>query len=132
MLFIINILDFTVQHFFMLLCAFSISIYTLTALMGNFRELIMQNSQTPGVPKEHKRLMELERFISFHIFSYIKFYDHSFADDHDDNFYLEREWRVIGNVKFDLCDIETVFMPKQFSQRFRTDCPAYESQLTFV
>ena len=102
------------------------------ALMRMFQELIMQNSQTPGVPKEHRRLMELERFISFHIFSYIKFYDHSYADDHDDNYYLEREWRVIGNVKFDLGDIETVFMPKQFYKRFRTDCPAYESQLIFV
>lgn len=102
------------------------------ALISMFRSMIMQNSKSPGVPEEHKRLMELERFMSFHIFSYIKFYDHSYADDHDDNYYLEREWRVIGNVKFGLNDIETVFMPKQYSQRFRADCPAFGSQLTFV
>ncbi|MCB1863650.1 MAG: hypothetical protein KDI47_18260, partial [Gammaproteobacteria bacterium] len=92
----------------------------------------MQNSQTLDALKEHRRLIELESFISSHIFSYIKFYDHSYADDHDDNYYLEREWRVIGNVKFDLSDIETVFMPKSFSKRFRADCPTYGSQLTFV
>ena len=102
------------------------------SLMEMFRSMIIKNPQSPGVPEEHKRLMELERFISFHIFSYIKFYDHLNADDHDDNYYLEREWRVIGNVKFDLMDIETVFIPKQYSKRFRTDYPLYNSQLTFV
>lgn len=103
-----------------------------SALMQMFRSMIMQNSQSPGVPEEHRRLMELESFISFHIFSYIKFYDHSCEEDHDDNYYLEREWRVIGNVKFDLNDIKTVFMPKKYSQRFRADCPSYESQVIFV
>ena len=101
-------------------------------LMEIFRSLIMKNSLSPGVPKEHKRLMDLEHFINFHIFSYIKFFDHSYADDHHDNHYFEREWRVIGNVKFDLNDIKTVFMPKQYSQSFRADCPSYGSQLMFV
>lgn len=102
-----------------------------SALMKMFRSMIMKNSQSQ-VPEEHRRLMELESFISFHIFSYIKFYDHSCEEDHDDNYYLEREWRVIGNVKFDLNDIETVFMPKRYSQRFRADFPSYESQVIFV
>lgn len=101
-------------------------------LMKIFQKLIMENSQSPGVPKEHIRLMELESFISFHIFSYIKFYDHSLTDDHADNYYLEREWRVVGNVEFDLNDVETVFMPKQYSQRFKTDCPLYRGHLVFI
>lgn len=102
------------------------------ALMQMFRSMIMQNKQSLGVPEEHRRLMKLESFINFHIFSYIKFFDHSCEDDQDDNYYLEREWRVIGNVKFDLNDIETVFMPKRYSQRFRADCPSYESQIIFI
>ena len=76
--------------------------------------------------------MELEHFLNFHIFSYIKFYDHTYADDHDDNYYLEREWRVVGNVNFSIEDIETIFMPKAFAKRFRADFPSYNSQLVFV
>lgn len=102
------------------------------SLMRMFRSMIMKNTQSPGVPEEQTRLMEFERFINFHIFSYIKFYDHSYADDHDDNYYLEREWRVIGNVKFELDDIETVFMPKQYAHKFREECPAFRSQLIFI
>ena len=103
-----------------------------SALMQMFRSMITQSSELPNVQEALKRLMELERFIDFHIFSYIKFYDHSCADDHDDNYYLEREWRVIGNVKFDSKDIETVFMPKRYCQKFREDCPSYESQVIFI
>jgi len=103
-----------------------------SALMQIFRSMIMKDSQSQVVPEGDRRLRELESFIDFHIFSYIKFYDHSCADDHDDNYYLEREWRVIGNVKFDLNDIKTVFMPKKYSQRFRADCPSYKSQVIFV
>ena len=102
------------------------------ALIGTFRSWIIENRSAPGVPDEHRRLMELERFLSFHIFSYIKFYDHTCADDHDDNYYLEREWRVVGNVNFSIEDIETIFMPKVFSKRFREDFPSYCSQFVFV
>ena len=76
--------------------------------------------------------MELTYFLDFHVFSYVKFYDHTYADDHDDNYYLEREWRVVGNVKFSLTDVETIFIPKLFAQRFRADCPLYNSQLLFI
>lgn len=102
------------------------------SLIGTFRNWIVKNRSTIGVSGEHQRLMELERFFGFHIFSYIKFYDHTYADDHDDNYYLEREWRVVGNVNFSIEDIETVFMPKEFSKRFRADFPSYSAQLFFV
>lgn len=46
--------------------------------------------------------MDMERFLSFHIFSYLKFFDHSLNDDHEDNYYFEREWRVIGNIHFSI------------------------------
>jgi len=95
-------------------------------MMGEYNRI------TPGVPDEHKRLIELERFLDFYIFSYIKFYDHAYANNHDDNSYLEREWRVVGNVNFSLDDIETIFLPKVFAKRFRTDFPSYSSQLLFV
>ena len=102
------------------------------ALIQMFKKWIMEKRRTPGVPDEHKRLMELERFLNFHIFSYIKFYDHTYADDHDDNYYLEREWRVVGNVNFTIEDIATIFMRQPFAKRFRADFPLYSGQVVFV
>jgi len=99
------------------------------AFVGTFSHWLMKNHGTPGVPDEHDRLMELTRFLDFHIFSYIKFFDHTCADDHTDNYYLEREWRVVGNVNFSIEDIETIFMPKAFARRFRADFPLYSAQL---
>jgi len=94
--------------------------------------MIMDNSNTPGVPNEHKRLMDLEHFLSFHIFSYLKFFDHGLNDEHEDNFYFEREWRTIGNIQFCLEDIRTVFLPEKYRKQFRKDLPDYYSQVIFM
>lgn len=102
------------------------------SLINLFFKMIMDNRQTPGVPQEHQRLMRLDHFLNFHLFSYIKFYDHTSAEEHNDNYYLEREWRIVGNLHFTMADIETVFMPKEYAPRFREDCPLYNSQLIFV
>jgi hypothetical protein len=102
------------------------------SLINMFFKIIMDNRLTPGVPQEHQRLMKLQQFLDFHIFSYIKFYDHTSAEEHDDNYYLEREWRIVGNLHFAMTDIETVFMSKEYAPRFREDCPLYNSQLIFV
>ena len=83
----------------------------------------------PGNTPGSLSLYELQRFLDFHVFSFIKFYDHEAADDNDDNHYLEREWRVLGNIEFSLGDVQTVFMPRAFAVRFRADCPLYTSQL---
>jgi len=102
--------------------------------IGEYFDRMMNeyNRITPGVPDEHKRLIELERFLDYHIFSYIKFYDHTYAGDHDDNSYMEREWRVVGNVNFSPEDIKTIFLPRAFAKRFRADFPSYSAQLLFV
>jgi hypothetical protein len=44
---------------------------------------------------------------------------------------MEREWRVIGDVKFALEDVHRVFMPERYAERFREDLPNYIGQLTF-
>lgn len=79
-----------------------------------------------------KKLGELERFLDFHIFSYVKFFDHLLDDDDIDNYYFEREWRIIGNLNFKIQDIKTVFLPSSFSYAFRYFCPDYCGQAIFT
>ena len=39
------------------------------------------------------------------VFSFIKFFDDSTSDDDAANVYMEREWRVLGDVNFGLANV---------------------------
>lgn len=71
-------------------------------------------------------------FLSTEVLPFLKFYDLSRADDDAENFYMEREWRVVGAVQFKVDDIERVFLPRKFSRAWRERFPAYSGQLAFV
>jgi hypothetical protein len=87
--------------------------------------------------KEEKQIKSEIRISSFwadHVLGYIKLFDHTLPDEHPDNVYFEREWRVLGNVKFGLKDIQRILIPKDkdYAERFRKDFPEYYGQLSFT
>lgn len=92
----------------------------------------MMTKTTPGAPDEHRRLNELLHFFEFRLFSYIKFFDESLKDDDPGNFYMEREWRVVGNVQFDLSEVRLVIIPSSYAVRFHAEVPDFHGQITFV
>jgi hypothetical protein len=102
------------------------------SLMGLFRDLIMQTKQTPGVSDDHRRLHELLHFLDFRLFSYVKFFEPDLPDEDPENFYMEREWRVVGNVHFGLEDVRRIFIPPDYGKRLRVDLSDYYGQVTFV
>jgi len=71
-------------------------------------------------------------FFNLHILSYIKFFDHNLPDVHEENYYFEREWRIVGKLKFRISDIKRILMPQSYARQFRKDFPHYYGQLTFV
>ena len=73
----------------------------------------------------------LEYFLDILVLPFIKHFDASAPDEAEANVYMEREWRVIGDVKFALADVHRVFMPERYAERFREDLPNYKGQLTF-
>ena len=73
----------------------------------------------------------LEYFLDILVLPFIKYFDASAPDEAEANVYMEREWRVIGDVKFALEDVHRVFMPERYAERFRADLPDYKGQLTF-
>lgn len=73
----------------------------------------------------------LRNFLEIYMFSYIKEFDDRAADENPANVYMEREWRVLGSVKFALSDVRRVFLPEKFAERFRADLPEFTGQLTF-
>ena len=72
------------------------------------------------------------RFLMFQIFCYFKFFDHDLPDDHDENYYFEREWRIVGNLKFTLNDIKRIIISEDHAKQFRNDIPDYCGQLSFI
>lgn len=84
-----------------------------------------------GMGDEARKLLEMIAiFLDFNVFSYFKFFDDNLLDDHEENFYMEREWRVLGPVSFTLNEIHSVVLPKAFEMRFREDVPKYKGKVT--
>jgi len=79
-----------------------------------------------------QQLSQLEHFFNFHIFSLLKFFNHNLLEQDRDNYYFEREWRVVGRVQFNMEDVRRVLIPEEYSRRFRDDCPNYCGQITFI
>jgi hypothetical protein len=108
---------------------------TYTKIMGLFSDLINKTS-TLRNGEENLRLLydltDFRLFLDFHVFSYLKFFDHVLLDHHPDNYYFEREWRIVGNLRFTIDDLLRVFMPKEYAKQFRKDCPDYCGQITFT
>jgi hypothetical protein len=69
-------------------------------------------------------------FLDLLVFAFIKYFDDAASDEDEANVYMEREWRVLGDVKFTLTDVHRVFMPERYAERFRADLPNYKGQLT--
>jgi Putative abortive phage resistance protein AbiGi, antitoxin len=78
------------------------------------------------------RIRDIQSFLGFHVFAFLKPFDASTADTDPANFYMEREWRVLGNVDFAVENVYRVFLPQEYARRFRDDLPEYAGQLTFV
>jgi hypothetical protein len=101
-------------------------------LFRMFEHMERQQSTTPGVSELSKRIRALQSFFEFHIFSYFKFFDHRKSDDDPDNYYFEREWRIVGNLQFTLADVKTVLFPEKYSKAFRESFPLYAGQVVFT
>jgi len=83
-----------------------------------------------------KRLSELgttlEHFLDWDIFSYIKCFDGKLAEDDSENFYMEREWRLLGSLKFKINDVHRIILPEKYSKRFKKDIPHYSGKITIA
>lgn len=108
---------------------------TYQKVMSFLNELINKTSAGRD-PQENLRhhydLTDLRLFLDFHVFSYLKFFDNDLLDHHPENYYFEREWRIVGSLRFGIDDMARVFMPKAYAKQFREDCSDYFGQITFV
>lgn len=69
------------------------------------------------------------QFLDMHVLSHLKFFDPLVPDWHKDNFYMEREWRISGDLKFDLQNVRRVIISEGYGRRFRRDFPHYSGEI---
>jgi Putative abortive phage resistance protein AbiGi, antitoxin len=75
---------------------------------------------------------ELSTYIDKYVFSYCVPFDTTHDESDKEHFYMEREWRVLGDVEFSLVKVERVILPRDYANRFRADVPDYNGQVSFA
>lgn len=61
------------------------------------------------------------RLMGEYVFPFMKFFDGGRPEDDVENFYMEREWRLIGVATFGLSDIACLYVPPEFVDRTVAD-----------
>jgi hypothetical protein len=75
---------------------------------------------------------KLEKFIEDIVLAYVKPFDETMAEDNPNNYYMEREWRTLTSVRFNLQDVRRTVIPEQYGRKLRENVPMYTGQVTFV
>jgi hypothetical protein len=91
----------------------------------------MEEAEGGGDREVVRLFIQVRKFLDFHVLSHLKFFNPYLYDEHVDNFYMEREWRVMRQVRFRLVDVRRIVLPEQFARRFRRDFPRYDGEIMF-
>jgi len=93
----------------------------------------------PNTPAGHRLrglFSALERDLDELVFSRMKFFTAGLSEGHDENFYMEREWRLHplhgDGLCFRLGDIARIFLPQDYCQQFHEDIPEYTGPVCSV
>jgi hypothetical protein len=62
-------------------------------------------------------------FLDLSVLSYLKFYDYRLHDEHEDNYYMEREWRASKSIQFELNDIQRIIIPTTAAESYAGHSP---------
>ncbi len=65
--------------------------------------------------------------------SYIKLFDATLSPEDEDNYYMEREWRILSDVEFDLDNIIKIYLPnRKYEKLFMDEFPSYGGKFVYV
>lgn len=74
---------------------------------------------------------QLAPYITKYVFTYCVPFNSALDESDESQFYMEREWRALGDVQFSLADVERVILPREYASQFRSDVPCYIGQVSF-
>jgi len=72
-----------------------------------------------------------ERLFLWYFLAYTKFFDHRLKETDAADYYMEREWRTIGEVTFGLANVCRVIVPNtEYRERLRNSFPGFPGTIT--
>lgn len=71
----------------------------------------------------------MESIFEKYFLAFIKPFDSQLADDHGNNYYMEREWRKYGNLEFQPIDVVKVFVANGFKPQLKKILPDYVGKI---
>lgn len=80
-------------------------------------EGVEEFSRSMGEVPEHAQMSCIEGAFSKDFLAFVKAYDYTLPREHQDCYYMEREWRRIGNVVFTAESLRQVVIPQKFEER---------------
>lgn len=92
----------------------------------------LRQGQREEISKNLANLKEVNKFLIRHVFAFMKPFDASKSDDDLHNYYMEREWRLVGNLQFDISDINRLLIPKSYAKELRERLPGYSGEITYT
>ena len=85
------------------------------------------------IPSDEVQLMRgLKSILEMELLAYIKPFNADLPDDHPDNFYMEREWRLLGQWPFDIADIVHVHLAPAFRSAVEAEFPTLADRIVEI
>ncbi len=78
---------------------------------------------------ESQAIKAMENAMVKDLLSFIKPFNSHLNENHRDNFYMEREWRKHGNMKFNPTDVDTIVVATGFMARLKQIFPQYADRV---
>lgn len=105
----------------------------MKALVDSWQDQLKKRDHNQrSIPLDEANRIRSDSFVGSYILSMIKFWDYSGDDTEENNFYLEREWRIHTVLKFSMNDVRRVILPREYAPAFRADFPNYEGEVLFA
>lgn len=86
----------------------------------------------PDVPDASRKPLWILTALDRRVLAMVKGFNAVTVTDDDQNYYMEREWRMLRSLIFTLEDVYRIVLPEAYAKRFREAFPSYVGQLTYA
>jgi hypothetical protein len=93
---------------------------------------LIADCKDPDLRSRLLRTENLRSLIYEGVLAFIKPFDSTEPEDGDNNYYMEREWRVFGSVEFTLADVSRVILPPAYVAPYKREFPAFSGAIESV
>jgi hypothetical protein len=92
------------------------------------KEETMRGFNQPPRSRE-EAIEETETIFSAHFLGFLKVFNSELPEDHPNNYYMEREWRKFGNLRFEPHDVQSVVVANGYREVLESHLPIYRGRI---